>query len=122
MTGKNSGLRLFIIYRKIRCTESNKPKPSTKVFFQSIFKVMSELTEKLDRNKTGAMTRMASQVKDNGTLSSDSEENSNCNQYHDKDCSECHIIRSDPTRSELTMFLHALSYKVSIIYDIAVLS
>ncbi|CAH3139265.1 unnamed protein product, partial [Porites lobata] len=39
------------------------------------------------------------------------EENSNCNQYHDKDCSECHIIRSDPTRSELTMFLHALSYK-----------
>lgn len=83
---------------------------------------MSELTETLDRNKTGAMARMASQEKDSGTLSSDSKENSNCNQYHDKDCSECHIIRSDPTHSELTMFLHALSYKVSIIYDIAVLS
>ncbi|CAH3020816.1 unnamed protein product, partial [Porites evermanni] len=69
------------------------------------------LTEKLDRNKTDAIARMASQEKDSGTLSSDSEENSNCNQYHDKDCSECHIIRSDPTRSELTMFLHALSYK-----------
>ena len=83
---------------------------------------MSELTEKLDRNKAGGMTRMASQVKDSGTLSSDSEGNSSCNQYHDRDCSECRIIRSDPTHSELTMFLHALSYKVSSIYDIAVLS
>ncbi|XP_073233770.1 pseudouridylate synthase RPUSD2-like [Porites lutea] len=81
------------------------------VSVELVKKVMSELTEKLDRNKTDAIARMASQEKDSGTLSSDSEENSNCNQYHDKDCSECHIIRSDPTRSELTMFLHALSYK-----------
>ena len=34
-------------------------------------------------------------------------------QYYDKDCSECHIVRRDPTPDELTMCLHALSYKVS---------
>ena len=34
-------------------------------------------------------------------------------QYHDKDCSECQIIRRDPTPTELTMCLHAVSYKVS---------
>lgn len=34
-------------------------------------------------------------------------------QYYDKDCSECQIIRRDPTRSELIMCLHAVSYKVS---------
>ncbi|KAJ7381447.1 RNA pseudouridylate synthase domain containing protein 2 [Desmophyllum pertusum] len=32
-------------------------------------------------------------------------------QYYDKDCSECHIVRRDPTPDELTMCLHALSYK-----------
>lgn len=34
-------------------------------------------------------------------------------QYYDKDCSECQIVRRDPTPEELTMCLHALSYKVS---------
>ena len=34
-------------------------------------------------------------------------------QYYDKDCSECQIVRRDPTPDELTMCLHALSYKVS---------
>lgn len=34
-------------------------------------------------------------------------------QYYDKDCSECQIIRRDPTPTELTMCLHAVSYKVS---------
>ena len=34
-------------------------------------------------------------------------------QYYDKDCSECQIVRRDPTAKELTMCLHALSYKVS---------
>ena len=34
-------------------------------------------------------------------------------QYYDKDCSECQIIRRDPTSTELTMCLHAVSYKVS---------
>lgn len=33
--------------------------------------------------------------------------------HYDKDCSECHMKRRDPTPSELTMCLHALSYKVS---------
>lgn len=33
-------------------------------------------------------------------------------QYYDKDCSECQIVRRDPTPKELTMCLHALSYKV----------
>ena len=33
-------------------------------------------------------------------------------QYYDKGCSECHVNRRDPTPSELTMYLHALSYKV----------
>ena len=32
--------------------------------------------------------------------------------YYDKDCSECQITRRDPTPAELTMCLHALSYKV----------
>ncbi|XP_068725701.1 pseudouridylate synthase RPUSD2-like [Montipora capricornis] len=32
-------------------------------------------------------------------------------QYYDKGCSECHVNRRDPTPSELTMYLHALSYK-----------
>ncbi|KAL9976467.1 hypothetical protein ACROYT_G013774 [Oculina patagonica] len=32
-------------------------------------------------------------------------------QYYDKDCSECQIVRRDPTPNELSMFLHALSYK-----------
>lgn len=32
-------------------------------------------------------------------------------QYYDKDCSECKIIRRDPTPTELTMCLHAVSYK-----------
>lgn len=31
--------------------------------------------------------------------------------FYDKDCTECHIKRRDPTRRELTMCLHALSYK-----------
>lgn len=34
-------------------------------------------------------------------------------QYYDKDCSECQIIRRDPTPTELIMCLHAVSYKVS---------
>lgn len=34
-------------------------------------------------------------------------------QYYNKDCSECQIVRRDPTANELTMCLHALSYKVS---------
>ena len=34
-------------------------------------------------------------------------------QYYDKDCSECQIIRRDPAPTELTMCLHAVSYKVS---------
>ena len=34
-------------------------------------------------------------------------------QCYDQDCSECHIRRRDPTPAELTMYLHALSYKVS---------
>ena len=34
-------------------------------------------------------------------------------QYCDKDCSECQIIRRDPTPTELIMCLHAVSYKVS---------
>lgn len=38
---------------------------------------------------------------------------STTDQYYDKDCSECRIIRRDPTPTELTMCLHALSYKVS---------
>ena len=32
--------------------------------------------------------------------------------FYDKNCTECHIKRRDPTRRELTMCLHALSYKV----------
>lgn len=34
-------------------------------------------------------------------------------QCYDKDCSECRIQRRDPTPDELTMCLHALSYKVT---------
>jgi len=34
-------------------------------------------------------------------------------QYYDKDCSECQIMRRDPTSTELIMYLHAVSYKVS---------
>ena len=33
----------------------------------------------------------------------------------DKDCTECDISRPDPTASQLVMFLHALSYQVTII-------
>ena len=32
--------------------------------------------------------------------------------FYDKSCTECHIRRRDPTPCELTMCLHALSYKV----------
>ena len=39
--------------------------------------------------------------------------------YYDQDCSECHITRRDPTPSELTMCLHALSYKAStLVYNL----
>ena len=34
-------------------------------------------------------------------------------QYYDEDCSECQVIRRDPTPTELIMCLHAVSYKVS---------
>lgn len=40
-------------------------------------------------------------------------EEKNTEQYYDKDCSECQIQRRDPTSDELTMCLHALSYKVT---------
>ena len=30
----------------------------------------------------------------------------------DKDCTECSIIRPDPSASQLVMYLHALSYQV----------
>lgn len=33
----------------------------------------------------------------------------------DKDCTECNISRPDPTTSQLIMFLHALSYQVTIV-------
>lgn len=33
----------------------------------------------------------------------------------DKDCTECSVCRPDPTASQLVMFLHALSYKVTIV-------
>ena len=33
----------------------------------------------------------------------------------DKDCTECNISRADPTASQLVMFLHALSYQVTIV-------
>ena len=33
----------------------------------------------------------------------------------DKDCTECNISRPDPTSSQLVMFLHALSYQVTIV-------
>nr|XP_058964070.1 pseudouridylate synthase RPUSD2-like isoform X2 [Pocillopora verrucosa] len=38
-------------------------------------------------------------------------EEKNTELYYDKDCSECQIQRRDPTSDELTMCLHALSYK-----------
>ena len=41
----------------------------------------------------------------------DSEVSSSC----DPDCTECRTVHPDPTPSELMMYLHALSYKVSII-------
>ena len=36
----------------------------------------------------------------------------------DEDCTECNISRPDPTTSQLVMFLHALSYQVTIVTDI----
>lgn len=38
-------------------------------------------------------------------------EEKNTELYYDEDCSECQIQRRDPTSDELTMCLHALSYK-----------
>ena len=33
----------------------------------------------------------------------------------DKDCTECSIIRPDPSASQLVMYLHALSYQVTMV-------
>lgn len=33
----------------------------------------------------------------------------------DKDCTECNTTRPDPTTSQLIMYLHALSYQVTIV-------
>ena len=44
----------------------------------------------------------------------DSDVSSSC----DPDCTECRTVHPDPTPSELMMYLHALSYKVSIIESV----
>lgn len=66
------------------------------------------------------MTQMSDTIEDKES-SDDNKANSisaqcSSDQYYDKDCTECHIIRRDPTPSELTMCLHALSYKVTAVF------
>lgn len=41
----------------------------------------------------------------------DSASQSSRDQRYDNDCSECHIIRRDPTPEELSMYLHSVAYK-----------
>ena len=75
----------------------------------AFLKVISELAK--TSTITNVMTQMTDSIKDSGLSSH--EGNSSSGQYYDKDCSECHIVRKDPTPNELTMCLHALCYKVS---------
>lgn len=60
--------------------------------------------------------QISSETEDTAGTSGDQEANRGTVQlftakYYDQDCSECHITRRDPTASELSMCLHALSYK-----------
>ena len=60
---------------------------------------------------------LTQQISDTAGSSHDKEENSGSVQcyseeYYDQECSECQIKRRDPTPNELSMCLHALSYKV----------
>lgn len=80
----------------------------------------SEFEETNSSNKDESVEQQSCVVqvmnsRDNGDcLNQDSQScTDTTEQYYDKDCSECQIIRRDPTRSELIMCLHAVSYKVS---------
>ncbi|XP_020610181.1 RNA pseudouridylate synthase domain-containing protein 2-like isoform X1 [Orbicella faveolata] len=78
----------------------------------------SEFEETNSSNKDESVEQQSCVVqvmnsRDNGDcLNQDSQScTDTTEQYYDKDCSECQIIRRDPTRSELIMCLHAVSYK-----------